>query len=1268
VGNVVGGGYDFFDNDADPTDLNGHGTHVAGIAAAVGDNGVDISGAAPDAGILAVRGLGPAGSGDLLDLVAAVQYAANSGATVINNSWGAPGRHPAVDAAVSYAHGLGAVVVAAAGNATDDTGGYSPANAEHAVTVAATDVSDQPASFTNFGNKIDVSAGGDGILSTWLANGLHTTSGTSMAAPLVAGVAALVREAQPGWSPEEVRQAVRGHADDLGPAGFDLDHGYGLVMGDSAVVPTQAPAVAHLVQPLTHARVEGIVSLTGTIDPDVVSWELEVGSGILPSVWTPVASGSTAVGPTLASYDTAQLPDGDTVFRLTVTDSAGQVSEDRNHVFVDNLYLTEPADGRDIYGYDGLLDVFGNVPSSAVEPVSAWEVSVTDSAGVVTVLGSGGGAVVGPMGLLGTGLGCGVGPNPLPEGPLTVRLEAVFASGRVEVDEHHHRCDALMMAGFPAPAPQPLTNPLYGPEGWSLRTPLAADLDADGTEEIVYGRAVYEHDGSVRAGFTDLPTIGDSHPVVLDLDGDGQLEIISASTLSVAGTQQALGLPNFGAPIVDARRHDGTVIWSHSVDDGSWGSFNHGAISSLSADDVDADGQDELVFTMNFTSNSGWNMPTYQLFVLDAATGVVEHNANLAGKGVGGVSLADLDGDGDLELVTVSSAGVLVMHHDGTPYGGAWPVASASNHTAHAVLADVDQDGDWEIVVGDQVWHDDGTPLAGWPSSVTFGRTTAAVGFLDDQACEPSVLSPTATSLSPVLGLGNQVATLRDAAGSVQGSFSTSLGENTTLLIASAPVVYDVMNVQAGEAAMADLTGDGLPELLGAPYYFAMTGGTWRAGVYAADAATFGAVPAFPRDVDIGDALRLHAGTTTTDLDGDGDVELITAANQQVSVWDLPAAYDPAATPWATFQGDLQNTGRYEVPLRCLLRHHQTLGGFGDSCLDFGDMDGDGDLDLAVSGIEHGWNGDPWGAAFRNDHGVLVFHNELPPVHACAVQFGDLEPGGPEELVLSGDSSWGPQGETLGWSYQALLGYDTLPGMGSSLLALGDVHGDGLLDALNSGYDSGGATFAEQLDNVGGGQLVPVGAPLAPQAGGNAASADLDYDGLDDFVVVGDQGLEVLTAAGTVYADPDLRFGVVDIGDIDGDGRLDIVASGHPGAPSALAAVVLSNVGAGWTATPATFDPVYDGDAELGDVDLDGDLDLVVVGLDATGTRTAALYRNDGTGHFTPDAEQLPDVGGGASEVSWGDIDRDGDLDLAITGTTGPGAGTAQVFVNRLIP
>ena len=154
--------------DNDPMDNHGHGTHVSGTIAAIGNNGLGVIGVAPHAKIMAVKGLDIAGSGSIEDLSGAIIYAADKGASVINLSWGGTGPTPQtlIDA-ISYAHDVkGAVVVAAAGNSNLDVGtqsnGFYPACIRDVITVAAVNHLDAKASFSNFGAKIDVTAPGGG--------------------------------------------------------------------------------------------------------------------------------------------------------------------------------------------------------------------------------------------------------------------------------------------------------------------------------------------------------------------------------------------------------------------------------------------------------------------------------------------------------------------------------------------------------------------------------------------------------------------------------------------------------------------------------------------------------------------------------------------------------------------------------------------------------------------------------------------------------------------------------------------------------------------------------------------------------------------------------------------------------------------------------------------------------------------------------------------------------------------------------------------------
>lgn len=175
-----------------PDDGNGHGTHVAGTIAAV-DNTIDVVGVAAGAAVVAVRVLDNSGSGAISWVVAGVDYvAANAAAgNVANMSLGASGHFQSLHDAVLNAADQGVKFSIAAGNSSADANNFEPAHVEHAnvVTISAIDINDVFASFSNFGNPpIDWAAPGVGVLSTQRGGGTTTFSGTSMAAPHVAGI------------------------------------------------------------------------------------------------------------------------------------------------------------------------------------------------------------------------------------------------------------------------------------------------------------------------------------------------------------------------------------------------------------------------------------------------------------------------------------------------------------------------------------------------------------------------------------------------------------------------------------------------------------------------------------------------------------------------------------------------------------------------------------------------------------------------------------------------------------------------------------------------------------------------------------------------------------------------------------------------------------------------------------------------------------------------------------------------------------------------
>jgi subtilisin family serine protease len=224
-------GWDFVTNRNRPRDRNGHGTHVAGIIGAVGDNGLGVVGMAWRSRIMAVRGINAKGFGWTSDLAKGIVYAAQNGADVLNNSWGGLGYGQTLADAVATATGLGAVVVFAAGNdgATGDIW-LGPAAIPQAIAVGATEPADTHASFSNGGTSMSVSAPGVDILSLRAAARVggrvvrgryRRLSGTSMAAPHVAGLAATLLSAQPNLSPEEVRWHLELNADQPGFPGYE---------------------------------------------------------------------------------------------------------------------------------------------------------------------------------------------------------------------------------------------------------------------------------------------------------------------------------------------------------------------------------------------------------------------------------------------------------------------------------------------------------------------------------------------------------------------------------------------------------------------------------------------------------------------------------------------------------------------------------------------------------------------------------------------------------------------------------------------------------------------------------------------------------------------------------------------------------------------------------------------------------------------------------------------------------------------------------------
>ena len=206
-------GWDYITESGVIRDEQGHGTAIAGIIAAQGNNGIGISGVMRRAGLMSLRVLDNTGSGDVGNAVEAIDYAVQHGAEVINLSWGTSGYSLALKDAIERAMRRGVVVVCSAGNNGQDVDAtpYYPASfgLRDLIAVASTDNFDQLTSWSDYGQtNVTVAAPGNNILTTQMGGGYWTVSGTSASAPLVSGVAGLVKSASPYLSSRNAVKAI----------------------------------------------------------------------------------------------------------------------------------------------------------------------------------------------------------------------------------------------------------------------------------------------------------------------------------------------------------------------------------------------------------------------------------------------------------------------------------------------------------------------------------------------------------------------------------------------------------------------------------------------------------------------------------------------------------------------------------------------------------------------------------------------------------------------------------------------------------------------------------------------------------------------------------------------------------------------------------------------------------------------------------------------------------------------------------------------------
>lgn len=906
-------GFDFVSDDGDPTDDNLHGTHVAGILGAVGNDENGIAGVAWSVRLMALKAFDEVGSGTLDDTLSAIGYALANGARIINASWGTTTRSRALDEVVADAVRGGVVFVAAAGNNGNEAR-FFPAAVPEAIAVGATDASDRSPTFSNHGAFVDLVAPGDAIEST-APNALWTTlSGTSMAAPHVSGLVALMLSVNPAFDPAQVLTILRSTADEVASDRFT---GAGRVHAARAV---------RVREPLPDARLSVAAEWSGRLDVRGVAagngfagFRVELGEGPRPTQWKLLAEGGNPVsdGVLVADFDSAAFDDGDYTLRLTVTNGQGQAAVERAPVTIRNVRLQGPSN-NDIVRAGQWIDVRGTVAGTGWTHEVAWgvgrEPAVWHTNGIEVVSAHGQPVVQGLLARWDSG----VGPT---NDFVTLRL-AARREGRVvgEALARMVHLEPRLRPGWPRHLRFDDEFPVA-----SWREFNVADLEGDGTLEIILvdhgepgGRPprlmVLDPSGTTRWS-RDLPAGAPEFdaPVVGDLDGDGRQEIlVDTGSSGLISAFDAEGRPwGGGWPVAPGGTHFGKLLA-----------------------DLDGDGRPELVAVSNPPPDLVGNRQRFLLVI--GADGVVRHRWTLGTCDTEInvpeqlAAVANLDDDPELELVAVDGCQGISAFDPGQPSGPLWTALTESTLVASPVVGDLEGDGREEVIIGGvsrgkglpgglHVFDHRGRPRQGWPVLVEESfQAGAALADLDGDGVLDIVIP----------AWDSQTVHVVRADGFELDGWPVRTQANAATR--SIPVVGDV-------------DGDGWPDVvLPSPGFWlplVLSGETARAGGVRAwryDGSLIDFHPAGPPD---GLILESAAGATwhrlppavLVDLDGNGRLDVVAGSVQDraysptaplvtakmrssLYAWELPVPVSEKAIPWPAFQGGPSRTGRLYRP------------------------------------------------------------------------------------------------------------------------------------------------------------------------------------------------------------------------------------------------------------------------------------------------------------------------------------------------------------------
>lgn len=758
----------------DGLDDNGHGTHVAGTIGAVSNNGVGIAGVAGPVQLMSVKMFDSSGQAEITWILSGLLYAIENGAQVINMSWGGPGESQALTDVLQYATSQGISLVAAAGNSSQSAEDSYPANVPHVITVAAWSPADRSASFSNYGPRVDTAAPGEGILSLRAADtDIYCTmspdyclpqysriepdasgnpiyywmDGTSMAAPHVSGVVALLKSKAPTIGPDVIREIIRESSTPVSES-CDLtinqcrgssfyscqsdtdcqDQGigsFGVLDAGRAMNMLQG----YIDQPrpellMNAASATMATANAGSLAADVSNQGTASSApGILM-----VQYGETGSGIPNTTHELPSLAPGQR-HQLTVPLTKAQAIPLRLTLIVDPTnQIPELIETNNEKIVEISPTLFSGWPVKASEAIS------TSSPTIVDIDRDGSDDIVfgdfwygrvfayRQNGQLLPGWPVQLQPlngNEIYSTPLVVdldgdtTLEVVVATGRGGAVYVLRQRPGLPTAWEVAPGWPFQTGPsLRGPEPWRYRivgSPAMGNFDSDSLPEIVIGASdgktyVLNGDGSLVSGWPQqTPSDIYATPVVADLDRNGFQEVIVGSRLNQMNAWNSLGQSLSPWP----RPTAGLIHGGAAVAD-----VNQDGFLEIAAGDIDASG---LLAKSYLWRHSGSNYPGWPVSLPETNWMGVQKS----------VTFSDVDGDRIPNLIVVSNQWVgnriNVYKPDGTQLPN-WPI-QIDEQIYGVATANLDDDPEIEIVAsggstGIFIFNHDGSRLPGWPQQV----------------------------------------------------------------------------------------------------------------------------------------------------------------------------------------------------------------------------------------------------------------------------------------------------------------------------------------------------------------------------------------------------------------------------------------------------------------------------------------------------------------------------------------------------------------------